>query len=534
MDGLIILDSQGKPIITSHFRAHPHAYPLIHIDAYNHARARRKPSYHHHHLHAAATHIAPAVGAGCAQTTRDEMEPVLWVNVPVGGSTRRVRRGKQIGEGYGGGSSGSEEESEAGSGSESESAEEEDQEGAETDAGTWRVAGLCHLEREGMSFLAPLSHEVNPLFGFAFLECFLDVLTAYFGQVTESSIRDNFDIVYMLIEEMLDEGQPMTTEPNMLKDIVLPPTLVRKLLTAAGVSGALTQTTAPLITPIPWRRPNVRYSNNEIYFDIEESMDAIVDRRGKVLSSQVWGQIKCNARLTGNPDLLLTFANPRIMDNCSFHPCVRYKKWNKDHVLSFIPPDGHFDLLRYEAVQMPIKGVGATAVERPPALPLAFKPELKLEEAGGKFSLSLTSRITARPIENIVISLYLGDNVGHVSATPSGDSRGLGTGNAGGPGAVLGCVGGGTWEFDPNKKILKWVISALTSMEKAASLVGSFVTSDGAPAIPSPAFVVDFQIGQYSFSGVRVDQLKVQGDLANKPFKGIRTFTKSGRYEVRW
>lgn len=81
---------------------------------------------------------------------------------------------------------------------------------------------------------------------------------------------------------------------------------------------ALTQTTAPFITPIPWRRPNVRYSNNEIYFDIEESMDAIVDRcvfgvaiageqglidvccrKGKVLSSQVWGRIKCNARLTG-------------------------------------------------------------------------------------------------------------------------------------------------------------------------------------------------------------------------------------------
>jgi AP-3 complex subunit mu len=40
-----------------------------------------------------------------------------------------------------------------------------------------------------------------------------------------------------LIEEMLDEGHPMTTESNMLKDIVLPPTLVRKLLTAAGVSG---------------------------------------------------------------------------------------------------------------------------------------------------------------------------------------------------------------------------------------------------------------------------------------------------------
>jgi len=36
---------------------------------------------------------------------------------------------------------------------------------------------------------------------------------------------------------MLDEGHPMTMETNMLKDIVIPPSLVRKLLNVAGVSG---------------------------------------------------------------------------------------------------------------------------------------------------------------------------------------------------------------------------------------------------------------------------------------------------------
>jgi hypothetical protein len=36
---------------------------------------------------------------------------------------------------------------------------------------------------------------------------------------------------------MLDEGYPLTMETNMLKDIVLPPSIVRKLLSAAGVSG---------------------------------------------------------------------------------------------------------------------------------------------------------------------------------------------------------------------------------------------------------------------------------------------------------
>lgn len=40
-----------------------------------------------------------------------------------------------------------------------------------------------------------------------------------------------------LLEEMLDEGYPLTTETNLLRDIVLPPSLLSKVLSAAGVSG---------------------------------------------------------------------------------------------------------------------------------------------------------------------------------------------------------------------------------------------------------------------------------------------------------
>ena len=42
-----------------------------------------------------------------------------------------------------------------------------------------------------------------------------------------------------------------------------------------------------------------------------------------MLSSNVWGRINCNSRLSGNPDLLLTFGDPKVMQNCSFHPCIR-------------------------------------------------------------------------------------------------------------------------------------------------------------------------------------------------------------------
>lgn len=38
-------------------------------------------------------------------------------------------------------------------------------------------------------------------------------------------------------------------------------------------------------------------------------------------------QIDCLMRLSGMPDLTLVFSNPQIIDDISFHPCVRYRKW---------------------------------------------------------------------------------------------------------------------------------------------------------------------------------------------------------------
>ena len=39
---------------------------------------------------------------------------------------------------------------------------------------------------------------MNPLFAFSFLDSFLDTLQDYLGEITETSIKDNFDIVYMV------------------------------------------------------------------------------------------------------------------------------------------------------------------------------------------------------------------------------------------------------------------------------------------------------------------------------------------------
>lgn len=38
-------------------------------------------------------------------------------------------------------------------------------------------------------------------------------------------------------------------------------------------------------------------------------------------------QIDCCIKLSGMPDLTLSFINPRLFDDVSFHPCVRFKRW---------------------------------------------------------------------------------------------------------------------------------------------------------------------------------------------------------------
>ena len=57
--------------------------------------------------------------------------------------------------------------------------------------------------------------------------------------------------------------------------------------------------------------------------DIVEEIDVIQDANGVMISQEVSGAIDANCRLSGMPDLTLVFVNPRILDDCSFHPCVR-------------------------------------------------------------------------------------------------------------------------------------------------------------------------------------------------------------------
>jgi hypothetical protein len=53
---------------------------------------------------------------------------------------------------------------------------------------------------------------------FVFLHRVVQVLTEYFKELEEESIRDNFVILYELLDELCDFGYPQTTESKILQE----------------------------------------------------------------------------------------------------------------------------------------------------------------------------------------------------------------------------------------------------------------------------------------------------------------------------
>ena len=53
-----------------------------------------------------------------------------------------------------------------------------------------------------------------------FLHRLSSVLVEYFKELEEESIRDNFVIIYELMDEMMDFGYPQTTESKILQECV--------------------------------------------------------------------------------------------------------------------------------------------------------------------------------------------------------------------------------------------------------------------------------------------------------------------------
>jgi hypothetical protein len=129
-----------------------------------------------------------------------------------------------------------------------------------------------------------------------FLYKLIAVFIEYFKELEEESIRDNFVIIYELLDEMMDFGYPQSTEPKILQEYITQESY--KLEKIPKVPQALTNV-------VSWRSEGIKYRKNEVFLDVVESINLLVNTNGTLLRSEIVGAIKMKSYLSGMPELRL-------------------------------------------------------------------------------------------------------------------------------------------------------------------------------------------------------------------------------------
>lgn len=388
----------------------------------------------------------------------------------------------------------------------------------------------------------------NPLLPFVFISRLLEVMEDYFGSpVVVSKITANNDTLTLIINDMIDNGLPHVTDFNKLRDLIPFKSLLSKFLQAgndltkkAG-GGATSQVSS--VDAVPWRRANVRYTNNEMYVDIVETINVTLRpaRRQAKLDSAFYsashdssklvpiygtiaGQVDLLSHLTGVPHLQLVLNTRGIPLNLpQFHRCINIDKWfTSNGTLLFIPPDGKATLMLYTIdIDRHLDMLGLVDVDLQSGLGVN----------ANEFSVRLiikTARLVAK-IENLAVKMTVPDaSVTFIKSTRAshGDFH---------------YQGGGVAEWNLRTvvtgllPVLNGVISTLA--DSAAASVDEKVVDLTPPKKFPMSLSLSYTNRGSVPSGIKVDSLKIisskgMGDSV-KPYKGVKYITNTGQYVVR-
>uniref|UniRef100_A0A0R3S102 MHD domain-containing protein n=1 Tax=Elaeophora elaphi TaxID=1147741 RepID=A0A0R3S102_9BILA len=355
---------------------------------------------------------------------------------------------------------------------------------------------LISVYHNHLYLLAVTVSETPPLMVIEFLHRVIATFVEYFEEFSDNAVKEN---CVMLLDEMLDNGFPLATELNVLQELIKPPnflrTIANQVMGRTNVSEVLP---TGQLSNIPWRRADVKYTNNEAYFDVIEEIDAIIDRQGATVFSEIQGYIDCCCKLSGMPDLTMSLINPRLLDDVSFHPCVRFKRWENERVLSFVPPDGNFRLLSYH--------IGSQNMV---AIPVYVRHNISLKPGTtGRVELTVGPKQSmGKVLEDVIVEMTM-------------------------PKPVQNCMlisSTGKCSFDPTTKLLQWNIGKI-ELGKPPTLKGT-VSVSGTANVEAPPITVYFKINQLAVSGLKVNRLDLYGEKY-KPFKGVKYITKAGRFQT--
>merc|ERR1712203_17885 len=291
-----------------------------------------------------------------------------------------------------------------------------------------------HIKRSNIWLAAVTKQNVNAAMVFEFLLKMCDVMQAYFGKISEENVKNNFVLIYELLDELLDFGYPQNTDTGILKTFI----------TQQGVKSVTKEEQAAITSQVTgqigWRREGIKYRRNELFLDVMEYVNLLMSPQGQVLSAHVAGKILMKSYLSGMPECKFGINDKIVMDSkgkpaeesksksaiaiddCQFHQCVKLSKFETEHAISFIPPDGEHELMRYRTtkdISLPfrviplVREVGRSKLEVKVVVKSNFKPSLlaqKLEvriptplNTSGVQLICMKGKAKYKAIENAIV-----------------------------------------------------------------------------------------------------------------------------------
>jgi AP-4 complex subunit mu-1 len=193
--------------------------------------------------------------------------------------------------------------------------------------------------------------------------------------LSEEALRKNFILCYELLDEMIDYGYPQVTRTENLKSFVYNEPIVVDSNTGGLLNSNGSHNSSSMVNPktasaSAVHKPVIASVNttgrslgvnqkNEIFVDILERLNVVFSNNGFVLNSTIDGCIQMKSYLAGNPELRLALNEDLcvgrdsgrygsvMVDDMNFNDCVNMNEWETARTLSFIPPDGEFNVLSY-------------------------------------------------------------------------------------------------------------------------------------------------------------------------------------------
>jgi len=225
---------------------------------------------------------------------------------------------------------------------------------------------FLHVRHESLYYVALCKLNADASVVFEVIHRIIEILKAYFGgKLDEDTIKAHFILGQELLDEMVDYGYPQSLSLEAIKPFIFQKGAIKpEKLKQDKLSKITIQATGAS----PWRGGDIRYKKNEIYIDAVESVNLLVSVDGKRLRADVSGSVLMKVHLSGMPECKFGLNDKLLMDkearsgtktkgqgiaidDCTFHQCVRLGKFDSDRTISFIPPDGEFELMKYRTTQ---------------------------------------------------------------------------------------------------------------------------------------------------------------------------------------